>query len=453
MRRASIMTLVVQKYGGSSVGTLDRIGLVADRVARRRAEGTDLVVVVSAMQGETDRLLGLANAISDRPDPRETDQLVGTGEQVSAALLAIALRKRGVPARSLTGPQMRMRTDGVFSRARIKSVDRTAIDQALDEGAVVVATGFQGVDDEGNLTTLGRGGSDTSGVALAAALAADECEIYTDVLGVYTADPNICPTARKLTEISYEEMMEMASLGSKVLQIRSVELAMNHNVPVRVRSTFSDDPGTLVKAEDEHIERLMVRGVSHSKDEVKLTIRGVPDQPGVASRIFLPLAAAGLNVDVIVQNISQSGKTDVTFTVGRADGGQAEDILRQVASEIGGGEVEVDDDVGKVSIVGIGMRAHPGVAAAMFDALAKAGVNIEAITTSEIKVTCVIKRADVPRAVQTLHAAFELDKAVTPHHLQAPAKAPARRTGKATKRAKATKARSARAGGARRGRR
>jgi len=425
------MTLVVQKYGGSSVGTLDRIGLVADRVARRRAEGTDLVVVVSAMQGETDRLLGLATAISDRPDPRETDQLVATGEQVSAALLAIALRKRGVLARSLTGPQMRLRTDGVFSRARIQSVDRRAIDQAVDEGAVVVATGFQGVDDQGNLTTLGRGGSDTSGVALAAALHADECEIYTDVLGVYTADPNLCPSARKLEEISYEEMMEMASLGSKVLQIRSVELAMNHNVPVRVRSTFSDDPGTLVKAEDEHIERLVVRGVSHSKDEVKLTVRGVPDQPGVAARIFMPLAAAGLNVDVIVQNVSQDGKTDVTFTVGRADERQAEDILRQVAAEIGGGEVDVDDDVGKVSIVGIGMRAHPGVAAAMFDALARAGVNIEAITTSEIKVTCVINRADVAKAVQTLHAAFELDKAMPPAHLPAPARrgaAPARAT-------------------------
>lgn len=403
------MKLVIQKYGGSSVGSLEKIGRVAERILRHRAHGTRLVVVVSAMQGETDRLLGLAYGMADRPDPRETDQLVATGEQVSAALLAIALNQRGVPARSLTGPQMRMRTDGVFSRARIRSVDRTALDTALAGGGVVVATGFQGIDDEGNLTTLGRGGSDTSAVAIAAALDADECEIYTDVLGVYTADPSVCPAARKLDEISFEEMMEMASQGSKVLQIRSVELAMNHNVPIRVRSTFSEDPGTLVTTEDAHIERLVVRGVSHSKDEVKLTARNVPDQPGIAARIFAPLAAAHINVDVIVQNISQAGKTDLSFTVGRTDGRQAEDILRRAAADIGGGTVEVDDAIGKVSIVGVGMRAHPGVAAVMFEALARAGINIEIITTSEIKVTCVVRRNQVDRAVNVLHQAFELD--------------------------------------------
>ncbi len=404
------MTLIVQKYGGSSVGTLERIGQVADRVARRRAEGARLVVVVSAMQGETDRLLGLAGAISELPSPRETDQLLATGEQVSAALLAIALIERGIPARSLNGAQMRVRTDGVFSRARIRSIDHAVIDSALSDDEVVVATGFQGIDDDGNLTTLGRGGSDTSAVALAAALSADECEIYTDVLGVYTADPNVCASAKKLDEIAFEEMMEMASLGAKVLQIRSVELAMNHNVPIRVRSTFSDDSGTLVKGEDSHIERLVVRGVSHNKNEVKMTLRAVPDRPGIAASVFCALAAKQINVDVIVQNTSEDGATDLSFTVGRSERREAEAILRDVAAQVGARGCEIDDSIAKVSIVGVGMRAHAGVAAAMFDALAEARVNIQMITTSEIKVTCVIDRADVERAVQVLHDTFELGK-------------------------------------------
>ncbi|MEE8408599.1 MAG: aspartate kinase [Myxococcota bacterium] len=402
------MTLVVQKFGGTSVGTVQRIGTVADRVGARRRQGTDLVVVVSAMKGETDRLLGLAHGMSERPEPREVDQLVSTGEQVSAALLAIALRSRGIPARSLTANQMRMRTVGEFSRARIKSVDRQTVDAALGAGEVVVATGFQGIDEGGNVRTLGRGGSDTSAVALAAALRADECEIYTDVLGVYTADPAICPSARKLDVIAFQEMMEMASQGSKVLQIRSVELAMNHNVPIRVRAYFSDDPGTLVKKEDDTIERLVVRGVSHNRDEVKLTLRRVPDRPGVAASIFLALAAKEINVDVIVQNISEAGTTDLSFTVGRVDRLTAEEIVRDQAKQIGAERVEVDDTIAKVSIVGVGMRAHPGVAAAMFEALRRAEVNIQMITTSEIKVTCVIDRAETERAVCSLHDMFEL---------------------------------------------
>lgn len=422
------MDLVVQKFGGSSVGSVDRIKLVAERVAARRAEGVNLVVVVSAMQGETDRLLALAGALADPPDPRETDQLVATGEQVSAALLALALKARGVPARSLTGAQMAMRTDGTFSRARVKSLDREAVGRALDAGDVVVATGFQGIDEHGNLTTLGRGGSDTSAVAIAAALNASECEIYTDVLGVYTADPNICKKARKLDEITFDEMMEMASLGAKVLQIRSVELAMNHNVPVRVRSTFSNDPGTLVRADGEGIERVNVRGISHNKNEAKLTLRRVPDRPGVAARIFTALAQAHINVDVIVQNTSLAGTTDLSFTVARADRRQAEEIVQAVAKDVGAEGVEVADDIGKVSIVGVGMMAHAGVAATMFSALHHANVNIEIITTSEIKVTCVVARADTEKAVIALHDAFDLDKE------------PARRITKATPAPRATKA-------------
>ena len=402
------MALVVQKFGGSSVGSTERIEHVAARVAKRRAQGEGLVVVVSAMQGETDRLLGLAHAISQRPDPRETDQLLATGEQVSAALLAIALRKMGISALSLTGTQMRLQTDGAFSRARILGLEGNAVERALGDGNVVVATGFQGVDRNGDLTTLGRGGSDTSAVALAAALRADECEIYTDVLGVYTADPNICPDARKLSEIAFDEMMELASQGAKVLQIRSVELAMNHNIPLRVRSTFSDDPGTLVRAEDSSIERLVVRGVSYDKNDVKMTLRQVKDRPGVAAAVFAALAKHQINVDVIVQNTSEGGATDLSFTVARTDRHQAEETVREVAKQVGAARIEVSDDIAKVSIVGVGMRAHPGVAAAMFEALEKAGVNIQMITTSEIKVTCVIARAQAEDGVRALHASFDL---------------------------------------------
>ncbi|MEE2962506.1 MAG: aspartate kinase [Myxococcota bacterium] len=404
------MTLIVQKFGGSSVGTPDRIGLVADRIAKRKKNsGVSLVVVVSAMQGETDRLLGLAHEVSDKPSSREMDQLLATGEQASAALLAMALLERGVQACSLTGTQMQMRTDGSFSRARILSVNEDAIQFLLKEAKVVVATGFQGIDAEGNITTLGRGGSDTSAVALAAGLGANECEIYTDVEGVFTADPRICPRARKLDVISFEEMMEMASQGSKVLQIRSVELAMNHNIPIRVRSTFTDDPGTLVTSEEQAIEKLVVRGVSHNSNEAKLTLRRVPDRPGIVADIFSCLAEAGINVDVIVQNQSEDGTTDVSFTVGRADLDEAFRLVEKIGPEIGADRWEKDDSIAKVSIVGVGMRAHAGVAAAMFRALQKANINIQMITTSEIKVTCVISREDVESAVQALHDDFALE--------------------------------------------
>jgi aspartate kinase len=419
------MSLVVLKFGGSSVGTPEKIAHVAQVIAKRRLKGDDLVVVVSAMQGETDRLLNLAKAIGERPDGREADQLVATGEQVSAALLALALHQLGMPARSLTASQMRLRTDGTFTKARIVGLDRKVVDAALQQGEVVVATGFQGIDAHGNITTLGRGGSDTSAVGIAVALSAEECDIYTDVLGVYTADPNVCPDARKLDEISFEEMLEMASQGSKVLQIRSVELAMNHKMPIRVRSTFSDDEGTLVRAEadsDLAIERLVVSGVSHDKGECKITIRGVPDKPGIAAKIFNALAKAQINVDVIVQNASKKGFTDLSFTAPRTDRVQAEDMVRKIAPEIGTSEVEVDDDIAKVSIVGVGMRSHPGVAAMMFQALFDAKINIEMITTSEIKVTCVIKRQDAEQAVRVLHAAFELHKAPPLIKKAAPAK-------------------------------
>lgn len=402
------MELLVQKYGGSSVGSPEKIVHVASRVAQRVQAGSRVVVVVSAMQGETDRLLGLAESVSRRPALREVDQLLATGEQVSAALLAMALKELGVNAWSLTGSQMKMRTDGEFSRARIRTLDRNTVEEHLKTNHVVVATGFQGVDAEGNLTTLGRGGSDTSAVALAAALDAVECEIYTDVEGVFTADPRICEKARKIDEIAFDEMMELASSGAKVLQIRSVELAMNHDVPLRVRSTFSEDPGTLVRAEDESLERLVVRGISHNKDEVKMTLRGVPDQPGIAAKVFTRLAKAQVNVDVIVQNASLAGATDLSFTVGRTDRVRSEEILGEVAAEVEAAGCEVDDNISKVSIVGVGMRSHPGVAAEMFETLHRANINIQMITTSEIKVTCVINRDETELAVNVLHEAFEL---------------------------------------------
>lgn len=402
--------LLVQKFGGSSVGSIEKIQYVAKRVAKRAAEGHKLVVVVSAMSGETDRLLNLAKQIDEYAEPREVDALVSTGEQVSAALLAMALKANGTPARSLNGAQIGLRTDGRFSRARIHSIEREVIDATLNGGQVAVATGFQGVDDDGNVTTLGRGGSDTSAVAMAAALRADECEIYTDVLGVYTADPRICPDAQKLDVIAFDEMMEMASQGSKVLQIRSVELAMNHGVPLRVRSTFSDDVGTLVKEEDDQIERLVVRGVSHNVNEVKVTVRSVPDHPGMAARLFKLLADAAINVDVIVQNKSHEGITDLSFTVERTDRAETEAIAKKFSLSIEAGEVEVDPNIAKVSVVGVGMRAHPGVAAAMFEALSEAEVNIQMISTSEIKITCVVDESEVQSATQALHRAFELHR-------------------------------------------
>ena len=402
--------LVVQKFGGSSMGSPERIVHVAKRVSERRAAGAALVVVVSAMQGETDRLLTLARAVGGTlPSLRETDQLLATGEQVSAALLALALQARGVPARSFTGTQMRLYTDGTFSRARLKQVDATALRSALANGEVVVATGFQGIDAQGNLTTLGRGGSDTSAVALAATLHADECEIYTDVDGVYTADPRVCKAARRLDVLACDEMLEMASLGSKVLQIRSVELAMNHNVPLRVRSTFDDGVGTLVQPGAAPIERVNVVGISHTLDEAKFTVRNLPAERGPAAAVFSRLAAEKVNVDIIVQNVPSHGRVDLSFTVGRADYAQARAALQAAVEKLGGADIEVADDVGKVSIVGVGMMSHPGVAAKMFDVLHGGGVAVQLISTSEIKVTVLVARELVGKAVRLLHRAFGLD--------------------------------------------
>jgi aspartate kinase len=404
------MTLIVQKFGGSSVGSIKKIEAVAQRVSQGCKAGAKVVVVVSAMRGETDRLLALAHQISPQPDPRESDQLIATGEQVSASLLAMALKHRGIQARSMTASQMGLRTDGAFAKARIKTFNSLAFKKVFRDCNVVVAAGFQGIDQDGNVTTLGRGGSDTSAVALAAGLGARECEIYTDVLGVYTADPNICADARKLDAITFEEMMEMASQGSKVLQIRSVELAMNHRIPLRVRSTFSDDPGTLVREDAGDLEQVIVRGVSHNINEVKLTLRQVPDRPGVAAMLFSALAEESINVDVIVQNTSRSGTTDLSFTTDRTDMLRAESIVKAVAKSIGVRNIEVDPDIAKVSVVGVGMRSHAGIAARMFKALHDAKINIQMITTSEIKVTCVIQEKDAVLAVCVLHDVFELGK-------------------------------------------
>lgn len=403
------MPLIVQKFGGSSVGTPERIELVAKRIARAQAQGHRVVAVVSAMQGETDRLLALAAAIGGAaPSPREVDQLLSTGEQVSAALVAMALLARGVVARSFTGAQMRLYTDGTFAKARLKTMDNRAIMTALERGEVVVATGFQGVDEHGNATTLGRGGSDTSAVALAATLGAQVCEIYTDVPGVFTADPRVCQSARKLAAVTADEMLEMASLGSKVLQIRSVEVAMNHEVDIRVRSTFAEDEGTLVSAREAPIERVNVVGVSHTKDEAKVTLRGVKTQYGGAAAVFGELARAHVNVDVIVQSVPAKGSIDLSFTLGRTDLSRAKQVLSQAQERLGLSAIEADDDIGKVSIVGVGMMSHAGVAARMFEVLHREGIEIELISTSEIKVTTVVPRARVEDAVRALHAAFGL---------------------------------------------
>ena len=403
------MALVVQKFGGTSVGSLERIENVARRIAARRAEGHDVVTVVSAMAGETDRLLTLATKLAPRPNSREQDVLVSSGEQVSAALLCIALNEMGVPAVSMMGHQARIETDSVHTKARIARVDGERIDRALSEGNAVVVAGFQGVDAEGNITTLGRGGSDTSAVAIAAAIEADVCEIYTDVDGVYTADPNVCPSARKVAKISYEEMLELASLGAKVLQIRSVELAMKYAVKIHVRSSFTNEEGTMVTGEDESLESVVVAGVTSDRKTAKVTIREVPDQPGVVARIFEPLAEASISVDMIIQNVSRDGLTDLTFTVTRDDVARAKEVTAELAVAIGAqGGVSVDDDVVKVSIVGLGMRSHAGVAAKMFRLLADDGINIEAISTSEIKTSCLIRAKYEELAVRVLHDGFDL---------------------------------------------
>ncbi|WP_093393923.1 aspartate kinase [Halopseudomonas xinjiangensis] len=404
------MALIVQKFGGTSVGSVDRIRQVAEKVKGFRQRGDDIVVVVSAMSGETNRLIDLAKQIQAEPDARELDVIVSTGEQVTIGLLAMALKAIDVPAVSYTGAQVRIVTDSAFNKARIQKIDDDAIRADLSAGKVVIVAGFQGVDEQGNITTLGRGGSDTTGVALAAALKADECQIYTDVDGVYTTDPRVVESARRLDKITFEEMLEMASLGSKVLQIRSVEFAGKYNVPLRVLHSFKEGPGTLITLEDNaSMEQPVISGIAFNRDEAKLTIRGVPDTPGVAFKILGPVSAANIEVDMIVQNVSHDNTTDFTFTVHRNDLRKTEDILRKVASEIGAREVGGDNRIAKVSIVGVGMRSHAGVASKMFEALSRDGINIQMISTSEIKISVVIDEKYLELAVRSLHSAFELD--------------------------------------------
>lgn len=406
------MSLFVQKYGGTSVGTTERIKGVAKKVAQFREQGHQMVVVVSAMSGETNRLIGLANEIQSTPDPRELDVLVSTGEQVTIALLCMALKSFGWDARSYTGAQVKIQTDNAYNKARIQQIDVENMREDLEAGRVVVVAGFQGVDDEGNITTLGRGGSDTTGVALAAALKADECQIYTDVDGVYTTDPRVVSSARRLDKITFEEMLEMASLGSKVLQIRSVEFAGKYNVPLRVLSTFEEGPGTLITLdeEDQSMEQPVVSGIAFNRDEAKVSILGVPDAPGVAARILAPLGEANIEIDVIVQNVAADNTNDITFTVNRSELAKAEKVLQKVKEEVGAREIVTDSSIVKVSIVGVGMRSHAGVAAKMFTALAQDNINIQMITTSEIKISVIIAEKYLELAVRGLHSAFELDK-------------------------------------------
>jgi aspartate kinase len=402
------MALIVQKFGGTSVGDVDRIKNVARRVAQARAGGHDVVVVVSAMAGETDRLIGLAQKLADRPNERELDVILATGEQVSIGLLSLALHGLGQRARSFTGGQVRIQTDDVHTKARIVSIDSERVRQALADGEIVIVAGFQGVSAEDEITTLGRGGSDLTAVAMAAALQADVCEIYTDVDGVYTTDPNIVPEARKLDRISYDEMLELASLGAKVLQTRSVEYAKNYLVPVHVRSSFNDNPGTMVVKEDAAMEKVVVSGIAYNKQEAKITITRVADRPGIAATLFGRVADANIVVDMIVQNIGQDGSTDISFTVPRTDYARTQEIVRAVAKEIGADKVFGDDKIAKVSIVGVGMRTHSGVAAKMFEMLGREKINIQMISTSEIKVSCVIEAKYAELAVRVLHEAFGL---------------------------------------------
>lgn len=408
------MALIVQKYGGTSVGTPERIEAVAERVQRWHAQGHDIVVVVSAMSGETNRLIGLAKAINPEPDPRELDVMLSTGEQVTIALLAMALLKRGVSAKSYTGTQVAIQTDSAFNKARIEAIDDQRMRADLAAGKVIVVAGFQGVDADGNITTLGRGGSDTTGVALAAALKADECQIYTDVDGVYTTDPRVVPRARRLSKITFEEMLEMASLGSKVLQIRSVEFAGKYNVPLRVLSSFGEGEGTLITVDDaeDDMEKPVISGIAFNRDEAKLTVRGVPDLPGSASRILSPIGDANIEIDMIVQNVAADGTTDFTFTVARGDMKKAVAILEQVARDLSAREVIADDKITKISLVGVGMRSHAGVASKMFATLAKENINIQMISTSEIKISVVVDEKYLELGVRALHTAFDLDAPV-----------------------------------------
>jgi aspartate kinase len=405
------MALIVQKFGGTSVGSAKRIEAVTNKIAATHHQGHQLVVVVSAMSGETDRLINLARQVAERPNPRELDVLLATGEQVTIALTCMALEQHGCPARSYTGAQVHIRTDSAHTKARILDIDSQRIRQDLENGRVVVVAGFQGVDERGNITTLGRGGSDTTAVALAAALKADECQIYTDVDGVYTSDPRIVPQSRRLDRVTYEEMLEMASLGAKVLQSRSVEFASKYNVPLRVLSSFEEGKGTLICAEDESMEQPLISGVTANRNEAKLTVLGVPDRPGIAAGILGPIAEANIEVDMIVQNVGADGTTDFTFTVHRNDYERAREILGKLMKEMGARGVEGDNRIVKISIVGVGMRSHAGIASKMFSALANEGINIRMISTSEIKISVVVDEKYLELGVRTLHSAFGLDQA------------------------------------------
>ncbi len=406
------MALIVQKYGGTSVGSVERIEIVAQHIKETKEKGNKVVAIVSAMAGETDKLINLAKELSKNPSEREMDLLLSSGERISSALVAIRLNELGVKAVAMTGRQCGIVTDDIHTKARIKTIDAKGIMEYVDDDYIVIVAGFQGIGEmSGDVTTLGRGGSDTTAVAIAAALKADVCEIYTDVDGIYTADPRIVKNARKLDRISYSEMMELASLGAKVLQIRSVEFGMKYNVPIMVLSSFTFNKGTLVTKEDENMEKILVSGVAQDKNQARLKINNVKDEPGIAAMIFNTIAENNINVDVIVQNVSDDGRfTDISFTTPKDDADKAFDLLKQLASKIGAGDVSINRDVAKVSIVGVGMRSHPGVAAKMFDALAKEGINIRAISTSEIKVSCIIDEKYTELAVRTLHEAFELDK-------------------------------------------
>lgn len=418
------MALIVQKYGGTSMGSIDRIKNVAKRVKRWHDNGHQIVVVVSAMSGETNRLIDLARQISTQPDPREYDQMVSTGEQVSISLLAMAIKELGIGARSFTGRQVAIKTDNAHNKARIESIDDKNIREQLDAGNVVIVAGFQGIDDEGNATTLGRGGSDTTGVAIAAALGADECQIYTDVDGVYTTDPRVTSKAKKLEKITFEEMLEMASLGSKILQIRSVEFAGKYGVPLRVLSSFDenndgsfdqefqDNVGTLITIDEgDNMEQAIISGIAFNRDEAKIVVRGVPDHPGIASAILSPIGRANIEIDMIVQNLSTNGTTDFTFTVNRTDMDKTMKVLEnEVKDEIGAKEILANDEVVKVSLVGVGMRSHAGVASLMFQTLAENNINIQMISTSEIKVSVLIQEQYLEKAVKSLHTAFGLDR-------------------------------------------
>ena len=406
------MALIVQKYGGTSVGSIERILAVAEKVKRYRDRGDQVVVVVSAMSGETNRLIALANQIDEANDPREMDVLVSTGEQVTIALLSMTLQKIGCPARSYTGGQVHILTDSAYSKARIRDIDGARVKADLDAGKVVVIAGFQGVDSHGHITTLGRGGSDTTAVAMAAALKADECQIYTDVDGVYTTDPRVEPNARRLDRITFEEMLEMASLGSKVLQIRAVEFAGKYNVPLRVLSSFEEGEGTLITFEEESMEQAKISGIAFNRDEAKLTILGVPDQPGVAFKILGPISDQNIEVDMIVQNIAaDTNTTDFTFTVNRGDFKRAMEILQKTSEELGAREVIGDDKIVKISLVGVGMRSHAGIASKMFETLSKEAINIRMISTSEIKISVVVDEKYLELGVRALHEAFELEEA------------------------------------------